>query len=115
MGGQRPHPRARRAPIEVGADHVLGISPRRRRWPSSTVREPFGRALDLGTGCGVQALHLAEHVRDVVATDVNERALAMTRLNAGLNEVDASTCARAACSSRSPASGSTWSSPTRRS
>ena len=39
----------------------------------------------------------------------------MTRLNAALNEVDASTSARAASSSRSPASGSTWSSPTRRS
>ncbi len=45
------------------------------------------RALDLGTGCGVQALHLAEHADDVVATDVNQRALAMTRLNAALNGV----------------------------
>ncbi len=52
------------------------------------MREPVGRALDLGTGCGVQALHLAGHVGHVVATDVNVRALAMTRLNATLNEVD---------------------------
>jgi len=75
------------APIAVGPDHVLGISSASSSLAQLTVREPFGRALDLGTGCGVQALHLAEHVRDIVATDVNERALAMTRLNARLNGV----------------------------
>jgi hypothetical protein len=75
------------APIDVGADHVLGISSASSSLAQLTVREPFGRALDLGTGCGVQALHLAEHVGEIVATDVNERALAMTRLNAALNRV----------------------------
>ena len=75
------------APIAVGPDHVLGVSSASSSLAQLTVRAPFGRALDLGTGCGVQALHLAEHVRDVVATDVNERALAMTRLNARLNGV----------------------------
>jgi methylase of polypeptide subunit release factors len=75
------------APIAVGPDHVLGISSASSSLAQLTVREPVGRALDLGTGCGVQALHLAKHVRDVVATDVNERALAMTRLNARLNGV----------------------------
>jgi hypothetical protein len=44
--------------------------------------------LDLGTGCGVQALHLTAHAQRVVATDVNPRALAMTRLGARLNEVE---------------------------
>ena len=76
------------APIDVGPDHVLGISSAATSLAQLTVREPAGRALDLGTGCGVQALHLTDHVADVVATDVNERALAMTRLNARLNEVD---------------------------
>ena len=50
------------APIDVDADHVLGISSASTSLAQLTVREPFGRALDLGTGCGVQALHLAEHV-----------------------------------------------------
>jgi hypothetical protein len=76
------------APIDVAGDHVLGISPASTSLAQLTVREPVGRALDLGTGCGVQALHLARHVDHVVATDVNARALAMTRLNAALNEVD---------------------------
>ena len=73
------------APIRVAADHVLGVSSASTSLAQLTVREPFDRALDLGTGCGVQALHLAQHVGQVVATDVNERALAMTRLNAALN------------------------------
>src|SRR4051812_7170854 len=76
------------APIAVTADHVLGISSASTSLAQLTVREPVGRALDLGTGCGVQALHLSRHVDRVVATDVNSRALAMTRLNAALNEVE---------------------------
>ena len=75
------------APVAVATDHVLGISPASTSLAQLTVREPCGSALDLGTGCGVQSLHLAGHADRVVATDVNERALAMTRLNAALNEV----------------------------
>ncbi len=75
------------APVRVGPEHVLGVSSASTSLAQLTVREPVVRALDLGTGCGVQALHLAGHARTVVATDVNERALAMTRLNAALNEV----------------------------
>lgn len=73
---------------EVSPDHVLGISSASTSLAQLTVREPVGSALDLGTGCGVQALHLASHARRVVATDINPRALAMTRLAATLNEVD---------------------------
>ncbi len=52
------------------------------------MRDRVGSALDLGTGCGVQALHLAGHADQVVATDVNERALRLTRFNAALNGVE---------------------------
>ena len=75
------------APHRVGSDHVLGISSASTSLAQLTIREPVGRALDLGTGCGVQALHLAAHAGEVVATDVNTRALWMTRLNAELNGV----------------------------
>lgn len=75
------------APNKVGADHVLGISSASTSLAQLTIREPVGRSLDLGTGCGVQALHLAAHARTVVATDVNQRALRLTRLNADLNEL----------------------------
>src|SRR5581483_1890218 len=75
------------SPNKVGSNHVLGISPASTSLAQQTIREPFGRALDLGTGCGVQALHLARHCEEVVATDVNSRALWMTRFNAALNGV----------------------------
>ncbi len=76
------------APVAVEPDHVLGISPASTSLAQLTVREPVERALDVGTGCGVQALHLAGHTRHVVATDVNRRALALTGLNASLNEIE---------------------------
>jgi hypothetical protein len=76
------------APVRVSTDHVLGVSSASTSLAQLTVREPVATAFDLGTGCGVQALHLSRHATRVVASDVNERALAMTRLNAALNGVD---------------------------
>jgi hypothetical protein len=74
-------------PTRVSPDHVLGISSAATSLAQLTVRAPVSRSLDLGTGCGVQALHLATHSERVVATDVNQRALRLTRFNAALNEV----------------------------
>jgi SAM-dependent methyltransferase len=76
----------RSAPMDP--EYVLGISEASSSLAQLTIRESAGRALDLGTGCGVQALHLAQHATEVVATDVNPRALAMARLTAGLNGLD---------------------------
>ncbi len=75
----------------VAADHVLGISSASTSLARLTVRHPVASALDLGTGCGVQALHLSTHSARVVATDVNQRALWVTRFNAALNGVDDAT------------------------
>lgn len=69
-------------------DHVLGIggaSTTLARW---TPRPHVRRALDLGTGCGVQALHLVRHADEVVATDLSSRALAVAAVNAELAGVD---------------------------
>lgn len=52
-----------------------------------TIRQPARSALDLGTGCGVQALLASRHAERVVATDVHERALTYARINAALNEI----------------------------
>ncbi len=76
-------------PQRVGAEHVLGISPASTSLAQLTLRGPVTRSLDLGTGCGVQALHLAAHSTSVVATDVNPRALWVTRFNTALNDVEA--------------------------
>src|SRR5674476_463560 len=72
----------------VDAEHVLGISEASSSLAQLTVREKVTSALDLGTGCGVQSLHLASHSDAVVGTDVNPRALAMARLTSSLNEVE---------------------------
>lgn len=65
-------------------DHVLGIGGASTTLASWTVRRPVDRALDLGTGCGVQALHLTGHVGAIVATDISERALAYAGFNLAL-------------------------------
>lgn len=72
----------------IPADHVLGIGGASVSLAALTVRAPVDRALDLGTGCGVQALHLARHARSVTATDVLPRALDLTRLGAGLSGLE---------------------------
>ncbi|WP_153395010.1 N5-glutamine methyltransferase family protein [Ornithinicoccus halotolerans] len=69
-------------------DHVLGIGGASTTLASWAPRPRVGRALDLGTGCGVQALHLSGHADHVVATDVSARALRTARLNAELNGLD---------------------------
>ncbi|WP_350258079.1 methyltransferase [Scrofimicrobium sp. R131] len=68
-------------------NHVLGIGPATLSLLRMTVREPVEVALDLGTGCGIQALYLATHAHRVVATEISARACAYTRFNAALNQV----------------------------
>jgi methylase of polypeptide subunit release factors len=69
-------------------DHVAGLNNSARTAATFTVRRPVDRALDLGTGSGMQALLAAPHARSVVATDVNSRALRYAALNARLNGVE---------------------------
>ncbi len=66
-------------------DYVLGASPASLTLAEITMRRPVGRALDLGTGCGVQSLHLAQHATTVVATDLNPRAVALAQVSADLS------------------------------
>ncbi|GGB75752.1 SAM-dependent methyltransferase [Knoellia flava TL1] len=70
----------------VREDHVLGIGGASTTLAQWTIRRPVRTALDLGTGCGVQALHLGHHADEIVVTDLSERALAYARFNAALNE-----------------------------
>jgi methylase of polypeptide subunit release factors len=70
---------------EEPAEYVAAFTPTSQLLDALTPRRRVARALDVGTGSGVQALFAARHARHVVATDVNERALAYTELNAALN------------------------------
>ncbi len=76
------------ARVDVRPDWVLGVSPASTSLAQLAVREPVERALDLGTGCGVQSLHLARHARQVVATDLNPRAIALAELTAKINGIE---------------------------
>jgi methylase of polypeptide subunit release factors len=68
--------------------HVLGVGGASTTLASIMSTSPVATALDLGTGCGIQALHLARHAQRVVATDISERALRLARFTAALNGVD---------------------------
>jgi methyltransferase family protein len=67
------------------ADFVAGIDPAAEMLAHLTVRRPVERTLDVGAGCGLQALLAARHSERVVATDVRPRAQGYTILNARLN------------------------------
>ncbi|MBG6084157.1 methylase of polypeptide subunit release factors [Zhihengliuella flava] len=72
-------------PGMLRTDHVLGIGQASRTLAQTTARRPVRRALDVGTGCGIQTFHLLSHAEHVVATDVSERALDFARFNLLLN------------------------------
>ncbi len=78
---------SRAAPMRP--DYVLGLSSASSTLAQLTVRRRVGTALDLGTGCGVQTLHLAAHAGTITATDVNVRALDLAAATLTLNGVEA--------------------------
>ncbi|MCU1541802.1 MAG: SAM-dependent methyltransferase [Arthrobacter sp.] len=76
---------AHQRPGVLRHDHVLGIGQASTTLVQVTARRQVARALDLGTGCGIQSFHLLHHADHVTATDISERALAFTRFNLLLN------------------------------
>lgn len=69
-------------------DHVLGTGAASLSLARATVRRPVDTLLDLGTGCGVQALHASGHARHLTATDVSSRALTMAAATFALGGLD---------------------------
>jgi methylase of polypeptide subunit release factors len=74
-----------RAGQPAPADHVPGVHRPSVTLAHLTVRRPVGAFLDLGTGCGVEALLAAGHAERVLATDVSPRAVNFAAFNAQLN------------------------------
>jgi methylase of polypeptide subunit release factors len=71
----------------LDGEHVLGVGGASTMLAQLTPRDPVDRTLDVGTGCGVQALHASRHSGTVVGTDVSRRALQLAGLTAALSAV----------------------------
>ncbi len=69
-------------------EFVPGVVDASNQLAKLTIRRRFGRALDMGTGNGFQALLASRHCDEVVATDLNRRALAFARFNMAWNRVE---------------------------
>ncbi|MGV9410012.1 DUF7782 domain-containing protein [Nocardia sp. NPDC003693] len=72
----------------LDTDHVLGVGQASLSLLQATPTRPVGSVLDLGTGCGVQAMHATTYAGTVTGTDVNRRALWLAEATARLNDVD---------------------------
>jgi methylase of polypeptide subunit release factors len=71
-------------PGPLAPDHVLGVGAASVTLAQAVPRAPVRRALDIGTGSGVQALHLSRHAGQVCATDTSRRALRCAATTAAL-------------------------------
>jgi hypothetical protein len=67
-------------------DLVIWPNPTSRLLHQFTIRRPSRATLDLGAGCGIQAVFAAHHSAQVTATDLNPRAAQFARFNAWLND-----------------------------
>ncbi|MFB4305388.1 methyltransferase [Actinomadura sp. GTD37] len=71
-------------------DHVVGAGGASGNLARLVVHRAVDNVLDLGTGCGVQAVHLAARNPSarIAATDVNPRALRLAAMSFALSGVD---------------------------
>ncbi len=68
--------------------HVLGVGGASLTLAGLHLPTPSEKVLDLGSGCGIQAVRARRYADRVMATDISARALAFTEINALLNGVD---------------------------
>jgi hypothetical protein len=79
---------------DSGRDYVMGLGASTLTLANLTIRKASSLTLDLGAGCGLQALLAGSHSEKVIATDINERAVAFARFNAALNGIENVQCRR---------------------
>jgi hypothetical protein len=68
-------------------DQVMSIAASSHALAQMTIRRPVAGTLDIGTGCGIQALLAAAHSEEVVGVDANPRAIRFAKFNAKLNGI----------------------------
>jgi methylase of polypeptide subunit release factors len=72
---------------ELPEEHVLGVGGASLTLSGLLLPARARATLDLGTGCGIQAMHASRFSDRVVATDVSARALGFAALNLRLNRI----------------------------
>jgi SAM-dependent methyltransferase len=74
--------------LSAGADAVMGAGQTTTfMCDASKPSRRLARALDVGCGAGTGALSLSAHVDRVIGTDINARAIVLSRINAALNGI----------------------------
>lgn len=73
---------------ETDHEHVLGVGHASLSLLQATPTTHVGSVLDIGTGCGVQAVHARAYADSVTATDISARAILLARAGAAMNGVD---------------------------
>lgn len=74
-------------PAPTAPDHVLGVGQASLSLLRGTPTRPAEHVLDVGTGCGVQAVHAAGYARSVTGTDISPRSMLLAAATAALNEM----------------------------
>jgi SAM-dependent methyltransferase len=82
----------KRLATSLAQDYVMGVGKSSITLACHTVRRACRQVLDLGTGCGFQALFAAQHSRRVLAVDRNPRAVQLAAFNARLNGLEQVEC-----------------------
>jgi SAM-dependent methyltransferase len=72
----------------LGEQHVLGVGGASMTLSGLMLPTPVRRVLDLGTGCGIQAMHASRFAPEIVATDISKRALWIASMNVELNGIE---------------------------
>jgi methylase of polypeptide subunit release factors len=81
--------KARPGAARLRTDHVVGQGGASASLAQLVVHKPVDNFLDLGTGSGVQAVHLAGRAHRITATDLHPRALELAKLSFGLSGIEA--------------------------
>ncbi len=73
---------------DMRQDYVMDVGGGTSILSALAIRRQVNTTADLGTGCGLLALQAAAYSSQVVAVDLNQRALDYAKFNAALNDVN---------------------------
>lgn len=74
-------------PAETQDDHVLGVGEASLSLLRATPLDSVDSLLDIGTGCGIQALHGSHYAHRIVATDLSPRCCELAAATLAINGV----------------------------